>query len=108
SLRHAGAIEFMAPEQGDGQILFESDVYSFGVVLFEALAGVVPFPLTDGGQTSRNAVMIAPLETPPPDLLPLRELRLPPGWSQEMKLREMNVPEWFVSMIYKCLEKSPD
>ncbi|RYZ21776.1 MAG: serine/threonine protein kinase, partial [Chitinophagaceae bacterium] len=34
SLRHAGAIEFMAPEQNNGEILFQTDVYSFGVILF--------------------------------------------------------------------------
>src|SRR5439155_10096542 len=27
SLRHAGAIEFMAPEQNEGKMLFQSDVY---------------------------------------------------------------------------------
>ncbi|MBC7758304.1 MAG: protein kinase, partial [Phormidesmis sp. FL-bin-119] len=32
SLRHAGAVEFMAPEQNEGEMLFQSDVYSFGVV----------------------------------------------------------------------------
>ncbi|MEP6513480.1 MAG: protein kinase, partial [Parafilimonas sp.] len=30
SLRHAGAIEFMAPEQNEGKMFFETDVYSFG------------------------------------------------------------------------------
>ncbi|MDB5231514.1 MAG: protein kinase [Chitinophagaceae bacterium] len=108
SLRHAGAIEFMAPEQNEGQMLFETDVYSFGVVLFEALAGIVPFPLKDKGQTARNTIMMAHLETPPPELIPLRQLHMPAGWSQEMKLREMNIPEWLVSLIYKCLEKKPE
>ena len=108
SLRHAGAIEFMAPEQNDGLMLFETDVYSFGVVLFEALAGIVPFPLKDKGQTARNAIMVAHVETPPPDMLPLRQLHMPAGWSQEMKMREMNVPDWLVSMICKCLEKNPE
>ncbi len=66
SLRHAGAIEFMAPEQNEGQMLFQTDVYSFGVILFELLAGVVPFPLKDKGETARNNVMVAHMETPPP------------------------------------------
>src|SRR3982750_253984 len=47
SLRHAGAIEFMAPEQSEGQTLFQTDVYSFGIIIFELLAGVVPFPVKD-------------------------------------------------------------
>ena len=43
SIRHAGAIEFMAPEQNQGEMLFQTDVYSFGVVLYELLAGRVLF-----------------------------------------------------------------
>jgi serine/threonine protein kinase len=107
SLRHAGAIEFMAPEQNEGSMLFETDVYSFGVVIFELLAGSVPFPLRDRGETARNAVVVAHLETPPPNLLYLREQALPAGWTNEKKSQEMQVPEWLVSMVYKCLKKKP-
>ena len=39
SLRHAGAIEFMAPEQNEGQILYQTDIYSFGIIIYELLAG---------------------------------------------------------------------
>jgi serine/threonine protein kinase len=107
SLRQAGAIEFMAPEQHDGQLLFESEVYSFGVILFELLCGTVPFPLTTNSESARNAVMVAHLEDAPPNLLSLREQHLPAGWSPEKKTQEMQVPEWLVSMTYKCLEKKP-
>ncbi len=58
SLRHAGAIEFMAPEQNEGQMFFQTDVYSFGVILFELLAGTVPFPLNDKGETARILILI--------------------------------------------------
>ena len=68
SLRHAGAIEFMAPEQNEGKMLFQTDVYSYGVVLYELLAGTVPFPLLDTGETSRNEVMISHMEASVPDL----------------------------------------
>ncbi|MGB4400182.1 MAG: serine/threonine-protein kinase, partial [Daejeonella sp.] len=51
SLRHAGAIEFMAPEQNEGEMLLESDVYSFGIIIYELLAGNVPFPLNNGSET---------------------------------------------------------
>jgi serine/threonine-protein kinase len=107
SLRHAGAIEFMAPEQNDGKMLFETDVYSFGVVLFELIAGSVPFPLNDRGETGRNMVMVAHMEKPPPDLITLRRQCLPESWSNEKKEQEMQVPEWLISLIYKCLEKKP-
>lgn len=108
SLRHAGAVEFMAPEQNEGQMLFQTDVYSFGVILFELLAGTVPFPLKDQGETARNVVRLAHLETPPPDLIALRQQALPLNWSNEKKVHEMQVPEWLVNMIYKCIEKKPE
>lgn len=107
SLRHAGAIEFMAPEQNEGHMLFETDVYSFGVILYEVLAGRVPFPLKDNGETSRNAVMVAHMETSPPDLLSLRTENIPASWTKERREKELLVPEWLIRMIYKCLEKDP-
>lgn len=108
SLRHAGAIEFMAPEQNEGKMLFQTDVYSFGVILFELLAGCVPFPLADKGETSRNTVMISHMETPVPDVLQLREKNLPVSWTQEKKYAEMKVPGWLLDIISKCLEKKPE
>ncbi|MBV9962706.1 MAG: protein kinase [Parafilimonas sp.] len=108
SLRHAGAIEFMAPEQNEGRMYFETDVYSFGVVMFELLAGTVPFPLNDKGETSRNAVMLAHMETPPPNIFTLRGKALPESWSTEKKETEMQLPEWMFGMIYRCLEKKPE
>ena len=108
SLRHAGAIEFMAPEQNSGEMLFETDIYSFGVILFELLAGVVPFPLQDNGETARNAVMISHMETPVPDVLALRRKNLPSTWPEERKAREMRVPGWLIALMSKCLEKKPE
>jgi serine/threonine protein kinase len=108
SLRHAGAIEFMAPEQNEGRMYFETDVYSFGVVMFELLAGTVPFPLLDKGETARNAVMLAHMETPPPNIFTLRGKTLPESWTAEKKENEMQLPEWMFSMIYRCLEKKPE
>ncbi|MGF7081564.1 serine/threonine protein kinase [Mucilaginibacter sp. UYCu711] len=108
SMRHAGAIEFMAPEQNEGQMLFQTDIYSYGVILFELLAGVVPFPLHDNGETARNTVMISHMEAPVPDLLALRGQNLPTAWTNAQKEREMHVPTWLLNIIYKCLEKLPD
>ena len=107
SLRHAGAIEFMAPEQGNGETLFQTDVYSFGVIIFELLAGQVPFPLKDRSETARNQTMVAHMETPPPDMLALRRQNLPSSWPEEQREREMNVPQWLVALVYRCLDKKP-
>lgn len=107
SLRQAGAIEFMAPEQNEGKMLFETDVYSFGIILFELLAGTVPFPLKDKSESARNRIMIAHMETAPPDLYSLRRQNLPESWSEEKKEYESRIPKWLLSMIYKCVEKNP-
>src|SRR4051794_5784957 len=108
SLRHAGAVEFMPPEQNDGQMLFQTDVYSFGVVLFELLAGTVPFPQRDKGETGRNMVRLAHMETLPPDLVSLRKEALPTLWPADKRAREIILPEWLVSVVYKCLKKKPE
>lgn len=108
SIRHAGAIEFMAPEQSEGQMLFETDIYSYGVILYELLAGQVPFPLADNGQKSRNDVLVGHLELPVPDLLTLRKENMPDSWSQDRVLHEMQVPVWLMNVISKCLEKAPE
>jgi len=107
SIRYAGAVEFMAPEQSSGETLFETDVYSFGIILFELLAGTVPFPLINKGEMARNAVMLAHMETLPPDVVSLRKKALPDSWSNDKQEREMEVPVWLLGMIYKCLEKDP-
>ena len=108
SLRQAGAIEFMAPEQNDGKMLFQTDIYSFGIILYELIAGIVPFPLRDRGEISRNRVMVAHMESPVPDMLALRRQHMPASWPDDKKEREMQVPEWLIRMIDKCLEKKPD
>ncbi len=107
SLRQAGAIEFMAPEQYEGQMLLESDIYSYGIVLYEILAGQVPFPLSDNGETARNNVRVSHIETPIPDVLELRRKNLPISWSAEKQAREMLVPQWLLTILNKCLQKKP-
>lgn len=105
SIRHAGAIEFMAPEQSEGHMLLETDIYSYGVILYELLAGQVPFPLLDNGQKSRNDVLIGHLELPVPDLMTLRRENIPESWSAEKIAHEMQVPGWLLTVIGICLEK---
>jgi serine/threonine protein kinase len=107
SIQHAGAIEFMAPEQNDGQLLLQTDIYSYGIVLYELLAGQVPFPLTDAGQKSRNQLMLAHMEQEVPDLMTLRQKNMPESWPEEKKHHEMQVPQWLLQVIEKCLQKDP-
>ncbi|WP_295672873.1 serine/threonine-protein kinase [uncultured Mucilaginibacter sp.] len=108
SMRHAGAIEFMAPEQNEGQMLFQTDVYSYGVILFELLTGQVPFPLKDNGETARNTVMVSHMEAPVPDILELRRQNIPESWSAAKREHEMGVPAWLLTMVVRCLEKIPE
>jgi serine/threonine protein kinase len=107
SIRHAGAIEFMAPEQNTGSMLFQTDVYSFGIILYELLGGQVPFPLPDSGETSRNTVMIAHMESEVPDLQKLRKINLPETWFTAAKKQEAKIPAWLLDVVNKCLEKDP-
>ncbi len=107
SIRHAGAVEFMAPEQNEGKMLLQSDVYSYGVILYELLGGQVPFPLPGNSDTGRNTVMIGHLENDVPDVLELRKANLPATWSEEQKVKELQVPEWLLALIDKCLQKDP-
>jgi serine/threonine protein kinase len=107
SIRHAGAIEFMAPEQNTGAMYFQTDIYSFGIILYELLAGQVPFQLHDSGETDRNAVMVAHMESNPPDLVELRSKNLPTTWPADKKEAEMHVPQWLLQVIATCLEKDP-
>jgi len=108
SLRHAGAIEFMAPEQNEGQMLFQTDIYSFGVIIYELLAGQVPFPLQDRGETARNTVMVAHMETQPPDVMQLRQQNMPDEWNEDKRHHEVQIPHWLLSLIEKCLQKRPE
>jgi eukaryotic-like serine/threonine-protein kinase len=108
SFRRAGAIEFMAPEQNEGHMYFQTDVYSFGVVVFELIAGVVPFPLSEKGESARNNVMLAHMEQPVPDAMELRRQHLPADWPEAKKQQEMQVPEWLLTMAYICMQKKPE
>lgn len=107
SIRHAGAVEFMAPEQNEGKMLLQTDVYSYGITLYELLGGQVPFPLAGNSDTGRNSVMIGHMESEVPDVVDLRKSNLPTNWTEEKKTREMQVPDWLLTLIEKCLQKDP-
>ncbi|WP_374949009.1 serine/threonine protein kinase [Mucilaginibacter sp.] len=108
SIRNAGAIEFMAPEQQEGHMLPQTDVYSFGIIMYELLTGLVPFPLQGNHETGRNSVMIAHLEAPVPDLVAARRAALPQSWPAEKQAIELHVPQWLLQVVSKCLEKKPE
>jgi serine/threonine protein kinase len=108
SIRHAGAAEFMAPEQHEGKMLLQTDIYSYGVILYELLTGQVPFPLTGEGDTGRNAVMLGHMEAEVPDPLRARKLNLPEEWPEQKMRQEMQVPAWLLNLIKKCLQKKPE
>ncbi|MEO7212342.1 protein kinase [Mucilaginibacter sp.] len=108
SIRHAGAAEFMAPEQHEGKMLLQTDVYSYGVILYELLTGDVPFPLTGEGDTGRNAVMLGHMESEVPDPIKARKLNLPEEWTEQKLRQEMQVPAWLINLISKCLQKKPE
>jgi serine/threonine-protein kinase len=48
------------------------------------------------------------MEAPPPDILSLRASMLPAHWPDGKKALEMQVPEWLIRLIYRCLEKAPE
>ncbi|SFH05718.1 serine/threonine protein kinase [Pedobacter insulae] len=108
SIRHAGAIEFMAPEQNSGEMLTQTDVYSYGIILYELLAGQVPFPLKGNSDTARNTVMVSHMENELPDMLMLRRANLPDSWSKEQQEQEMMLPLWLLDFINTCLQKNPE
>jgi len=108
SIRHAGAVEFMAPEQHEGKMLLQTDIYSYGVILYELLTGEVPFPLNGEGDSGRNAVMIGHMEAEVPDALRARKVNLPEDWPEQKMRQEMQVPAWLINLINKCLQKKPE
>lgn len=108
SIRHAGAIEFMAPEQHEGKMLLQTDIYSYGVILYELLTGEVPFPMKGGGDAGRNGVMLAHIESEVPDLMRARKLAMPESWDAAKIKQELQVPKWLLNVISKCLQKKPE
>ncbi len=70
-----GTPKYMSPEQGRAEALDgRSDLYSLGIILYEALTGRVPFEAT-----SAMSMIVAHMQTPPPDIRTLAPEGLPPG-----------------------------
>ncbi len=106
-LKNPVAAESFAPEQKNGLTLFQTDVYHFGVILFKLLAGNFVGSEEDKNNKN-NAAVTAYLQTPPLEFLALRKKNTPSSWPDDKQQREINVPEWLILTIYKCLEKNPE
>lgn len=105
SKKEEGMAEYKSPEKWSGAMVdAPSDIYSFGIVLYEALTGVVPFPVKDykvAGdmiqleEKHRSAAI--------PDMCKSRIAIL----SEDDVAAECDIPEWLEMLVKKCLEKSP-
>lgn len=83
---YLGTPTYMSPEQGNGEeVTGKSDVYSLGVLVFELLVGQAPF------EGSPVSVMASHMRDVPPRIDELRS----------------DVSEELVTLVARCLEKSP-
>ncbi len=85
-----GTPAYMSPEQAGGmttRIDARSDIYSLGCMMYQMATGKLPFPGSSFGE-----VLIGHLQLPPP---PIKELN-------------PNVPDAYVAVIDKCLEKQQE
>lgn len=110
SSRFDGAIEYCSPEKLDGgEISARSDVYALGILLYEMLAGRVPFPYSNNGESSlesaRNRVYMQHLNEMPPSIYGLREQAFESAHPGQTYVRDY--PEALEKLIMQCLEKEP-
>lgn len=85
-----GSPTYMSPEQcTSSKVDHRSDIYSFGIVMYETLTGEVPFQ-----HEELVRVMAMQLSDP---ARPINEVR-----------PDLNLPDELVSLVNKCLSKSPN
>lgn len=83
-----GTPRYMSPEQVEGKPTDgRSDIYSYGLILYEMGTGDVPFT-----GDSTLGVMYQRIKEKP----------------KSPKLVDPSLPNWFVKIIMRCLEKDPD
>lgn len=84
-----GTPDYMAPEQGRGEMIDgRSDLYAVGVILFQLLTGRVPFEAEGPTQT-----VMMHLSVPTPD--------------PRQVAPERNIPAALVEVVFKAMEKDP-
>ena len=83
-----GTPRYMSPEQVEGKPTDgRSDMYAFGLILYEMVTGDVPFT----GESTLGVMYQRIKERP-----------------KSPKLVNPSLPNWFVKIIMRCLEKDPD
>jgi eukaryotic-like serine/threonine-protein kinase len=83
-----GTPRYMSPEQVEGKPTDgRSDIYSYGLILYEMGTGDVPFT----GESTLGVMYQRIKEKP-----------------KSPKLVNPSLPNWFVKIIMRCLEKDPD
>ena len=100
------APEYLAPEQYEGEILFETDIYSLGVILFQVLTGTLPGPPT-AGVARTLAAATEPAISVGQQIKEQRRENLPLSWSDAEKAEEMNIPVWLLNIVAICLQEEP-
>lgn len=101
-LGNVRAPEYLAPEQLNGQMLFETDIYSLGVLLHQVLTGSLPeHPAPAAGGLALPSTSVSQ------QIKELRRENLPLNWSEMDKENEMNIPVWLLNTVGICLQNDP-
>ena len=94
---------FPAPEQIKGEIFYQTDIYQFGKILLSLLTG-----------KSNLSHSSTPHQSPASEnleisyLLSLRAKALPSVSLNDQKEKELEVPQWLISTIQKCVQAKPE